>query len=1102
MIINYIKLATMLKKIFALLSIFAIMQTLNAQEEARLLRFPAINGNQLVFSYAGDLYSVNASGGLARKLTDHIGYEMFAKFSPDGKTIAFTGQYDGNTEVFKMPAEGGEPQRLTYTATLDRDEIGDRMGPNNIVMSWTPDGKKIIYRSRCYSYNDFRGQLFLVNPEGGMPEEMPLNNGGWNSYSPDGKKLAFNRVFREFRTWKHYTGGMADDVWVFDFETKKTENITNNKAQDIFPMWHGKEIYFLSDRDFVMNLFKYNTDTKVTSKVTDFKDFDIKFPSIGGDFIVFEKGGFIFKFNILTQQIEKVNIQISNDLNWGRNKIVDASKLIFGGNSSPNGERLIFSARGDIFNIPAKEGVTKNITKSSSAHDKYATWSPDGKWIAFVSDKSGEFEIYIQDPEGKNEAIQLTSNADTYKYNIEWSPDSKKIIWSDKKLRLSYVDVSTKKVTQITASKMWEIRDYSWSPDSKWVAYADDQYDSKNKIFIYNLETGKSEAVTDGWFDVSSPVFSSCGKYLFLVSGRSFNPTYSSTEWNHSYSDMSKIYLITLAKDTKNPFALVNDALKVEEAKKEDKKETDTKKNEEKPENNAVNKNDVKIDFDGIINRIVSLPIEAGNYWNLECSGTKVYYNTMKNSDEQNQLKMFDLKNKKETPLGKGMSFSLSPNKEKMIIMQRGQYYVIDLPNSNISLSESVSLENMKMSVNYSEEWKQIYYESWRQMRDFFFDPNMHGVDWKAMRDKYAVLLPYVKHRDDLTYIIGELIAEINIGHAYVNSGEKPNPSRIKMGLLGAKFSKDASGYFKIEKILEGANWEPSLQSPLTEIGVDVKVGDFILAINGESTKNLKNIYEALIGLDNKTVELTVNNKASSEGARNVLVSPRSTEASLYYYNWVQNNIKKVSEATGGQVGYIHIPDMGVTGLNEFVKYFYPQLRKKALIIDDRGNGGGNVSPMIIERLARQWVMTALPRNATIGITDPTDMHLGPKVMLIDNYSASDGDIFPYRFKSMNLGKIIGVRTWGAITGIRGSLPFVDGGDLRKPEFAKYDKEGKSWLIEGQGITPDIVVDNDPYKEYMGEDQQLSKAIEVILEEIKNWKDWIQPIPDYPIKNK
>ncbi len=1094
-----------MKKIFSLLLAGMLLHIAHAQE-ARLLRFPSIHGNQLVFSYAGDLYTVDANGGMARKLTNHIGYEMFARFAPDGKTIAFTGQYDGNTEVFTIPAQGGEPQRITYSATLTRDEVGDRMGPNNIVMGWTPKGDKIIYRSRCYSYNDFRGQLFMTPINGGIPEEIPLQNGGFNSFSPDGKKIALNRVFREFRTWKHYHGGMADDVWIFDFETKKTENISNNKAQDIFPMWHETEIYFLSDRDFTMNLFKYNTETKQTSKVTDFKDFDIKFPSIGGDKIVFENGGFIYKFDIKTQKYEKINIQIANELNWGRSKIVDASKLIFGGTASPKGERLIFSARGDIFNLPVKEGITKNITKTSNAHEKYATWSPDGKWIAYVSDKNGEFEIYIQDPEGKNEAIQLTFNADTYKYNIEWSPDSKKIMWSDKKLRLNYIDIATKKVTQITASKMWEIRQYSWSPDSRWIAFVDNPYDSKDKVYIYNLETSKTEPVTDGWFDVNAPVFSSCGKYLFLVSGRTFNPTYSATEWNHSYSDMDKIYLITLSKDTKNPFAPTNDLVSLSEKKEEKNMKTDegnkkdTKK-DAKTEDKKEEQNLVQIDFDGIVQRMVALPIESGNYWNLESSGTKIYYNCMKNSDSDTQLKMFDLKEKKESPLGKNMNYSLSSNKEKMVIMQKGQYYVINLPVSSISLSESVDLSNMKMSVDYSQEWQQIYYESWRQMRDFFFDANMHGVDWKAMRDKYAVLLPFVKHREDLTYIIGELIGELNIGHAYVNSGEKPEPQRIKMGLLGAKFSKDVSGFFKIEKILEGANWDVSLQSPLTEIGVNTKVSEFIVAINGVSTKDVKNIYELLVGQENKPVELSLNSVASLDGARNVIVMPRSTEASLYYYNWVQENIEKVNKATNGEVGYIHIPDMGVAGLNEFVKYFYPQLRKKALIIDDRGNGGGNVSPMILERLARQWVMTALPRNATIGVTDPSDMHLGPKVMLIDNYSASDGDIFPYRFRSMKLGKIVGVRTWGAITGIRGSLPFVDGGDLRKPEFAKYDREGKSWLIEGEGITPDIIIDNDPYLEFMGEDQQLNKAIEVILEDIKNWKDWIQPIPDYPIKN-
>ncbi|MEA3444086.1 MAG: PDZ domain-containing protein, partial [Bacteroidota bacterium] len=986
-----------------------------SQDEARLLRFPAINNNQVVFTYAGDLYSVPISGGEARKLTNHNGFEMFAHFSPDGKNIAFTGQYDGNTEVFTIPSEGGEPKRLTHTATLGRDDVSDRMGPNNIVMAWEPDGKNIIFRSRKQSFNSFKGQLYKVSTNGGMSEELPLPSGGFCSYNNDGSKLAFNRVFREFRTWKYYEGGMADDVWIYDFKSKKTENITNNKAQDIFPMWYNNEVYFLSDRDRTMNLFAYNTSTKKTRKVSNFTEYDIKFPTIGGDKIIFENAGYLYVFDITAQKQTKLNISIKNDFLYSRKTLIDASKSIRSTDISPNGKRLVCSARGEVFSIPVKEGITRNFTNSAGAHDRDVTWSPDGKHIAYLSDKSGEYEIYIQKQDGSEDAVQLTKNADTYKYSIEWSPDSKKILFSDKMLRLQYIDIKSKKVTQVYKSKIWEIRSYNWSPDSKWITFSKQAKNRMSIVSIYELATKKITDVTDNWYNSSQPSYSSDGKYLFFTSNRDFNPIYSATEWNHAYRDMSKIYFVTLAKDTPSPFAPENDEVEIksDDEDKAKKKDKDKKKDEEKQK-------DIKVDIDGIGNRIVALPLGASNYWSVKAINNKVYYNEHSSAKKITSLNMFDLKKKKETELGTKMGYGISANNKKMLVHSKGKYYVIDLPSSKIKLDKNVDVSNMKVWINKDKEWKQIYNESWRQMRDFFYDPDMHGVDWPKMRDKYAALLPYVNHRADLNYLIGELIGELSVGHAYVSGGDKPKPKRIKTGLLGAKISKHSSGYFIIDEILKGANWSKALRSPLTEMGVDASEGDFIIAVNGQSTKEMPDLYSALVDCAGKQVELTFNEKPNSNSDRKSLVIPIADEASLYYYNWVQNNIEKVNKATKGQVGYIHIPDMGATGLNEFVKYFYPQLDKKALIIDDRGNGGGNVSPMIIERLKREITRSNMSRNATIPGQTPRQMLLGPKILLIDNYSASDGDLFPYSFKKHKLGKVIGVRSWGGVVGIRG----------------------------------------------------------------------------------
>ncbi len=1087
----------MKKLITILVMLFSI--SLVAQEDARLLRFPAVHGQKVVFTYAGDLYQVPLSGGTARKLTsDVVGYEMFAHFSPDGKNIAFTGQYDGNTEVFTIPADGGIPQRLTHTATLNRDDISDRMGPNNIVMAWR-NNNEIVYRSRKQTFNSFKGQLFQVNSKGGLSEELPLPTGGWCSFSDDGQKIAYNRVFREFRTWKYYKGGMADNVWIYDFKTKETNNITNNDNQNIFPMWHGDKVYFLSDRDRTMNLFEYDLNTKTTTKITNYTNYDIKFPSLGNESIIFENGGYIYNYNFDSKEITKVIVNINNDLTTGRDELKDASKLINSWAISPDGKRVVFGARGDVYTVPAKSGITRNLTQSSGVHDRNVEWSPKGEYISFISDRSGEDEIYIQNQNGMEDAIQLTFNSDTYKYNPVWSPDGKKLLWGDKMGRLNLINIESKNITLVDESQAWEIRDYSWSPDSKWIAYTLPQSFTVNRIFIYDTESANSQPVTDNWYNSGSPTFDSNGKYLFFTSARDFNPIYSNTEWNHAYRDMNSIYFVTLKKCTPSPFEPENDEVAVT---KEDKSDKSDKKDKNEKKDNDNEKSDelsVDIDFDGIISRIIKLPLKAANYWSITAIDNSIYFVEYVSGGDGAKLKVFDLKKQKATELGKIGSYVISANNKKMFVNMKGKYAVINLPKGKIKPDNFIDLSNMKVMVNLKEEWTQIYNESWRQMRDFFYAPNMHGLDWPTIQDKYSVLLPYVNNRNDLNYVIGEMIGEISIGHAYVSGGDKPKPNRIKMGLLGAKISKDNSGYFVIDEILMGENWTKGTRSPLTEIGIDINEGDYIIAINGTSLKEIDDIYSELIGTAGQQVMLTINSKGEADGAHNVIVIPTADESGLYYYTWVRENIEKVNKATNGQVGYIHIPDMGAGGLNEFVKHFYPQLNKKALIIDDRGNGGGNVSPMIIERLNREVVLYGMSRNNDVN-TKPREMMRGPKVLLLDNYSASDGDLFPYQFKKMNMGTLIGTRSWGGVVGIRGSMPFIDGGDLRRPEFAPFDENG-NWVIEGYGVDPDIVIDNDPAKEYAGEDQQLNKAIEVILEQIKDYKP-LPEIPAYPDKTK
>jgi tricorn protease len=642
------------------------------------------------------------------------------------------------------------------------------------------------------------------------------------------------------------------------------------------------------------------------------------------------------------------------------------------------------------------------------------------------------------------------------------------------------------------------------------MVYVKSEVGAMDIIYLYSLKEKKSYKLTDGWYSASSPVFSSDGKFVFFTSDRDFNPIYSRTEWNHAYQDMSRIYLITLAKSTDSPFKPRSDEVEVkkkEKAKKQNAEKADPnedakKKNKykEEKEKKEKKKQNIKVDIDGIKDRIAVLPIAVSSYYNLSSVGDNLYYNRRGSKDKETQLWMYDLKERKETELGDISGYEISADQKKMLAVSGGKYAIIDLPKSKIEMKETLDLSDMEVHLDKKEQWRQIFNECWRQMREFFYVPNMHGVDWVAMRERYGPLVAHVTHRADLTYIIGEMIGELNVGHTYVGGGEYPKPKRITTGLLGAEIGRDGkSGYYRIEKILRGQNWDKAIRSPLTEIGVDASQGDYILAIDGKSTADVDNIYELLLNKAGKQVTLKLNSKPVKKGSRDVIVVPTNSEEKLYYYEWVQTNIEKVNEATDGKVGYIHVPDMGRYGLNEFVKHFYPQIRKKALIIDVRGNGGGNVSPMLIERLRREIAMIEFARN-TAPQPDPYGMIYGPMVCLADEFSASDGDLFTYQFKKYKLGKVIGKRTWGGVVGIRGTLPLLDGGYLRKPEFSRYDVEGEKWIIEGYGVEPDIYIDNDPAKEYAGIDEQLNKAIEVILEELETQEKEIPPLPSYPVR--
>ena len=1051
-----------MKRFLTLLLLTTACVAASAQnDEARLLRFPATNGTDVVFSYAGDLWTVPIQGGQARRLTSHIGYEMFARYSPDGKTIAFTGEYDGNREVYSIPATGGEPLRLTYTATNPRDDLGDRMGPNNIVMTWSPDGKQIVFRNR--TEDGFAGQLWTISPAGGMPAQIPLPEGGWCSYSPDGKKMAYNRVMREFRTWKYYRGGMADDVWIYDPKAKKVTNISNNDAQDIFPMWIGDEIFYASDRDMVMNLFVYNTRSGQTEKVTNFKEYDVKFPSTDGKTIVFENGGWLYKLDPKTRACTKIPVMLGADDIYGRAERKQLSGQVRQASLAPDGSRVVVTARGEVFDVPVGKGVTRNLTRSSNSNDRDASWSPDGKWIAWIGDATGETELYLYDI-AKGESKQLTSGADTYIRGIQWAPDSKHIYFTDRKNRFVEVDPLTGAKRTVMECPEAEFRGVDISPDSKWIAYTRPAANEMGIVYLRSLESGKEYPVTDRWYNSGSPTFSTDGKYLIFTSDRDMNPQYSRIEWNYSFTDMSGTYLALLAADTPSPLIAKDPEVKAGEEKAD-------KKDAPKKEDKAA----VKVDPEGIGERIIKLPVKGRNFY---CDGKSLWYGG------RGGTRVYTFASGEDESCCEGM-MDVTPGAKKALVMKGRDLYAVNI-GPKMALKEKINLKDMVTTVDYSQEWSQLYDEVWRAFRDGYYLENMHGRDWNAIKAKYAQLLPYAKTRLDVNYILGEMISETASGHCYVTPGAYPKPERIPMGLLGARFSKVKDG-FRIDKILEGATYRPELRSPLTEPGLGVKEGDVITAIDGVSLKDVDNLYKLLIGKADVLTELTVNGKK-------VVVKPIADEGPLEHYAWVMKNIRTVEKLSGGRVGYIYIPDMGAEGLSEWARYYYPQLDKEALIVDDRANGGGNISPMIIERLQRKVYRMTMRRGSSLTGTVPEGTHTGPKVLLINKYSASDGDLFPWSFKANNLGTVIGTRTWGGIVGISGPLPYVDGTDVRVPFFTNYDAATGQWIVENHGVDPDIVLDNDPIKEFAGTDEQLEKAVQVALEQLKDRK----PLPGVP----
>jgi tricorn protease len=1102
-----------MKKLLTLFAAVLVVST-SAYSQTKLLRFPDIRGDRVVFTYAGDLWIAPSSGGSATHLTSHPGVEVFGKFSPDGKWIAFTGQYDGDEQVYVVPTSGGEPRQLTFYPA--RGPLAPRWGWDNQVFGWSKDSKRIYFRSLRDSWSLPIARLYSVSVDGGPATAFPMPTAGSGDLSPANDEIVYSPQSRDFRSEKRYSGGQANQLYIFNLKNNSAKRITEGPRATRDAMWIGDTIFFNSDRDGHFNLYAYSIPSGRTTQVTSNRPWDVRWPSSDNEGqIVYELNGELQVLNAQTKKSTPISINVPDEGNSRRPSRVAAGNLIESVNLSPKGERALFAARGDIFSAPIEKGPTRNLTDSSGAHDKWPSWSPDGSQIAFISDKSGEEELYLISQDGSKPAEQITNGGSAMRYQPEWAPDGKRIAFSDKDGKLYVLTLADRKIVEVTDSPRGQIRDYIWSPRGNFLAFTmanDNQFAS---VFIWSAADGQLRRITDTNFNSYNPAWDPQGNYLYYFSDREFAPQLSNVEFNYATNRDTYIYVVALQKDVKHPFPPESDEVTIAKPEESPKPAGSpaadapaTPAESPKPEA-AKPPATLTIDFDGISERVARVPVAADNYSGLSVKtgyllylvGGAGYYG--RQGDRTTALRIYSLKDRKETTLVEDTrGYILSDDGAKVLVAQGpGQttYNLYDATPAGDKTRKAIATAGLYVDRVPAEEWNQIFNEVWRRYRDWFYVSNMHGYDWAALREQYKPMLKYVAHRSDLNYVISEMISELTVQHAYIDGGDFQIPPRPRSGLPGARFELDQqAGRFRISKIFGGENAEDIYRSPLTEVGVNASVGDYVLAIDGEELKATDDPYRLLRNKADNPVQLTLNKTPTMQGARTVSYRPITDEQNLIYLDWVDHNREKVSKATNGRVGYLHVPDMGAAGIREFIKWYYPQLRKEALIVDVRANGGGNVSRMLIERLRRRVLSLGYARTNEEATTYPDGVFLGPMVAILDENSASDGDIFPAMFREAGLGPLIGKRSWGGVVGITNRGQLIDGGVVNVPEFGFANKNGE-WIIEGYGVDPDIEVDNDPQSLIAGKDPQLERAIAEMMAKLKQPVK-LPPKPTGPIK--
>jgi tricorn protease len=1044
-------------------------ETLQAQVDARMLRQPDVSNTHITFVYAGDIWVVPKTGGTAQRLSSPAGEESFPRFSPDGSTIAFSGNYDGNLDLYTVPAMGGTPTRITH------HPMGDRM------LDWYPAGDGILFASSMESGRQRFSQFFRAPDGGGLPVKLPVPYGEFGAVSPDGEWLAYVPIQRSFRTWKRYRGGMAPDIWLFNLNDYTSQNVTNSDANDTHPMWHGSTLYFLSDRgpNQRFNIWAYDTSSETFRQITDFADFDIHFPAIGPSDIVFEAGGRLYLLDLEAEEYVEVNVDVVTDLATLKPRHENVSQLIFNAWISPSGARAVFEARGDLFTVPAEHGPVINLTASSGVAERYPAWSPDGAHIAYWSDRSGEYELTLRTADGSGAERKLTSYGPGYRYQPSWSPDSKKIAFIDQAMKIQIYDLDTNRTSEVDRGK-WMFHgglsnfSVSWSSDSRWLAYSRGLDNRAGAIFLYDTENGERHQVTAGYYSDFGPTFDPDGNYLYFYSNRTLRPAYSDLDNSWIYPNATNIVAVALRSDVPSPLAPRND-------------EESAAENGDAEEDEAGEEDDgaVEIELADFEQRLVILPPRAGNFGRLAAVSGKVIFHRGVNTGatgNERPLVYYDLAEREEKEIiGDVDDYMVSADGKKILAVNNGRFAIIDVQPGQ-KMDTPLRTGELASMVDPRAEWRQIFNDVWRIERDYFYDPNMHGVDWNAMRSRYGALIDDAVTRWDVNYVIGELIAELNASHTYRGGGDTEPEERRGVGLLGVNWSLE-NGAYRIAEIIEGARWDAEARSPLSLPGVDVSEGDYILAVNGLPLDTSRDPWAAFQGLAGATVSLTVNDRPSMDGAREVVVETLRSETRLRHLAWIEANRARVDEATDGRIGYIYVRSTGVDGQSELVRQFSAQFHKDGLIIDERFNSGGQIPDRFVELLNRPALSFWAVRDGMDWQWPPV-ANFGPKVMLINGWSGSGGDAFPYYFREAGVGPLIGSRTWGGLIGISGTPALIDGGRATSPTFRMYSTSGE-WFEEGYGVDPDIEVPENPTELAQGRDIQLEAAIAEVMRMVR-----------------